>query len=171
MVNLQIGAARVAFCIRRSSFGVLNPDIRERLCPYMAIRYTRSYRALRNGSFGGTLFQALRARLRSVVVPMGRFQSSQQHLAKACCEMSRRDGAIVARHGVPGICCLGEKQLPPTGEERGGLAIEFSGRPHRVNRSALKHRSMLRAILLVVVVLALDLLWGVKRSARAQLGR
>ena len=27
---------------------------------------------------------------------------SQQHLAKACCEMSRRDGAIVAWHEVPG---------------------------------------------------------------------
>ena len=28
---------------------------------------------------------------------------SQQHLAKAHYEMSRRDGAIVAWHGVPGI--------------------------------------------------------------------
>jgi hypothetical protein len=27
---------------------------------------------------------------------------SQQHLARACCEMSRRDGAIVAWHEVPG---------------------------------------------------------------------
>ena len=26
----------------------------------------------------------------------------QPHLAKACCEMSRRDGAIVAGHVVPG---------------------------------------------------------------------
>jgi hypothetical protein len=27
---------------------------------------------------------------------------SQQHLARACCEMSQRDGAIVAWHEVPG---------------------------------------------------------------------
>ena len=54
--------------------------------------------------FGGTLSQALRARLRSVSSLRDALADiSQQHLAKACCELSRRDGAIVAWHAVPGI--------------------------------------------------------------------
>src|SRR5580704_10244967 len=53
--------------------------------------------------FRGALFQALRARLRSVSSLWDALTDiSQQHLAKACCELSRRDGAIVAWHEVPG---------------------------------------------------------------------
>src|SRR3984957_18317530 len=53
--------------------------------------------------FRGTLSQALRARLRSVSSLRDALADiSQQHLAKACCELSRRDGAIVAWHEVPG---------------------------------------------------------------------
>ena len=49
------------------------------------------------------LSQALRARLRSVLSLRDALADiSQQHLAKACCELSRRDGAIVAWHEVPG---------------------------------------------------------------------
>jgi hypothetical protein len=49
------------------------------------------------------LFQALRARLRSVLSLRDALADiSQQHLAKACCEMSRRDCAIVAWREVPG---------------------------------------------------------------------
>src|ERR1700722_17309730 len=47
--------------------------------------------------FRGTLSQALRARLRSVSSLRDALADiSQQHLAKACCQLSRRDGAIVA---------------------------------------------------------------------------
>jgi hypothetical protein len=53
--------------------------------------------------FRGTLSQALRARLRSVSSLRDALADiSQQHLAKACCELSRRDRAIVAWHAVPG---------------------------------------------------------------------
>src|SRR5580700_10717786 len=53
--------------------------------------------------FRVTLSQALRARLRSVLSLRDALADiSQQHLAKACCEMSRRDGAIEAWHEVPG---------------------------------------------------------------------
>ena len=53
--------------------------------------------------FRGTLFQALRARLRSGLSLRDALADiSQQHPARACCEMSRRDGAIVAWHEVPG---------------------------------------------------------------------
>jgi hypothetical protein len=54
--------------------------------------------------FRGTLFQALRARLRSVSSLRDAMAdiSQQHHLAKACCELSRRDGAIVAWHEMPG---------------------------------------------------------------------
>jgi hypothetical protein len=46
---------------------------------------------------------ALRAWLRSVLSLRDALADiSQQHLARACCEMSRRDGAIVAWHEVPG---------------------------------------------------------------------
>ena len=59
--------------------------------------------SLRDGYFGVALSQALRARLRSVLSLRDTLADiSQQHLAKACCEMSRRDGAIVAWHEVPG---------------------------------------------------------------------
>ena len=53
--------------------------------------------------FGVAFFQALRARLRSVSSLRDALADIwQQHLAKACCELSRRDGAIVAWHEVPG---------------------------------------------------------------------
>src|ERR1700737_2299519 len=53
--------------------------------------------------FRGTLSQALRAGLRSVLSLRDALADiSPQHLAKAYCEMSRRDGAIVAWHEVPG---------------------------------------------------------------------
>jgi hypothetical protein len=56
--------------------------------------------------FRGTLSQALRARLRSVSSLRDALADiSQQHLVKACCELSRRDGAIVAWHEVPGSEC------------------------------------------------------------------
>jgi hypothetical protein len=54
--------------------------------------------------FRGTLFQALRARLRSVSSLRDALTDIlQQHLAiaRARCEMSRWDGAIVAWHEVP----------------------------------------------------------------------
>jgi hypothetical protein len=59
---------------------------------------TRSYRTLRDGSFEGTLFQALRARLRSVV-PTGRAgrHFAPASSAKACCENvpeGRRDRSL-----------------------------------------------------------------------------
>src|ERR1700722_8263761 len=56
---------------------------------------------LSRDAFPGTSCQATIG-----VVPPGRagrhFATASQHLAKACCELSRRDGAIVAWHEVPG---------------------------------------------------------------------
>jgi hypothetical protein len=42
-------------------------------------------------------------------------------LAKACCEMSRRDGAIVAWHEVPGTASLQKSRPVGYGVIRGGL--------------------------------------------------
>ena len=65
-------------------------------------------RFFRGDAFPGTSCQAtigmsLRDRLQSVLsLRDGLADNRKQHLAKACCEMSRRDGAIVAWHEVLG---------------------------------------------------------------------
>src|ERR1700732_1183998 len=73
--------------------------------------------------FRGTLSQALRARLRSVSSLRDALADiSQQPLAKACCQLSRRDGAIVAWHEVPG------KMPPKRARPVGYGVIEYEGR-------------------------------------------
>ena len=67
------------------------------------------------------LSQALRARLRSVLSLRDALADiSQRHLAKACCELSRRDGAIVAWHEVPGTA-------PPQRSRPGGYGMIRAG--------------------------------------------
>src|ERR1700730_4979616 len=69
----------------------------------------RSYRTLRDGSFERRFPRHFvpgydRLSLRDVLADI-----AQQPLARACCEMSRRDDAIVARHEVPGPKGLAER--------------------------------------------------------------
>src|ERR1700722_5573145 len=74
-----------------------------RCCPsYFVPDHTVPYgTVLSRDGFPGTSCQATIG-----VVPPGRagrhFATASRHLAKACCELSRRDGAIVAWHEVPG---------------------------------------------------------------------
>ena len=83
----------------------------------------RSYRTLRDGSFEGHFSQALHARLRSGCPYGTRWQTfRKQHLAKACCEMSRRDGAIVAWHEVLGTA-------PPQKSRPVGCGVIRAGVP------------------------------------------
>src|ERR1700722_19178248 len=67
------------------------------------ISCARSYRTLRHGSFTGR-FPRHFVPGYDRCCPYGtRWQKSRNSiLVKACCDMSRRDGAIVARHEVPG---------------------------------------------------------------------
>ena len=83
----------------------------------------RSDRTLRDGSFEGRFSQALHARLRSGCPYGTRWQTfRKQHLAKACCEMSRRDGAIVAWHEVLGTA-------PPQKSRPVGCGVIRAGVP------------------------------------------
>ena len=78
--------------------------------------------------FRGTLSQALRARLRSVSSLRDALADIwQQHLAKACCELSRRDGAIVARRFIAGLAV--HRDLRP-----GGTLEVGSGPPGDTDR-------------------------------------
>ena len=62
----------------------------------------RSYRTLRDGSFEGRFPRHFVPGNDRCPPTGGVADISRQHLAKACCQMSRRDGAIVAWHEVPG---------------------------------------------------------------------
>jgi len=85
-------------------------DVMDRTCEIPTLR--ESHRTLRDGSFGVALSQALRAMARSVLSLRHALSDiSQQHLVRCCCEMSRRDVAIVARHEVPGKAPL-ERAVP-----------------------------------------------------------
>ena len=49
---------------------------------------------------------------------------SQQHLARACCEMSRRDGTIVAWHEVPGTGATQKSRPVGYGVIRAGVRTD-----------------------------------------------
>src|SRR5580704_9112960 len=68
------------------------------------------------GAFRGTSCQA------TIGCPSGTRRQTfpQQHLAKAYCEMSRRDDAIVAWHKVPG-------KAPPQGSRPVGYGVIRAG--------------------------------------------
>jgi hypothetical protein len=60
---------------------------------------------------------------------------SQQRLAKACCEMSRRDGAIVAWHEVPGKASPQKSRPVGYGVMRAGVRT-FEGQAPRFSSSS-----------------------------------
>jgi hypothetical protein len=67
-----------------------------------AMSCVRTYRTLRDGSFEGRFSRHFVPGYDHLSLRDALADISQQHLAKACCEKSRRDGAIVAWHEVPG---------------------------------------------------------------------
>jgi hypothetical protein len=103
---------------------VLNPDFENAFGRRWAISCARSYRTLRDGSFEGGLSRHFVPGYDRLSLRDGLADISLQHLAKACCEMSRRDGAIVARHEVPGKAPPQESRPVGYGVIRAGVGTE-----------------------------------------------